>query len=57
MTVLESGDSLLFVQEHAGLSLAEVASTVTGDDPALIELAGKLLTRRDIDFTMLKEEG
>jgi hypothetical protein len=55
MTVREAGDSLVTVQENAHLSLDTVAESLTQNDPALIDLAGKLLTRRDVEWPSLGE--
>ncbi|MFO0844995.1 MAG: tubulin-like doman-containing protein [Gemmataceae bacterium] len=51
LTALEAGDDLLLVQEGLHPSLAALAGELTEDDPELIDLAGKLLTRRDVGWT------
>jgi serine/threonine protein kinase len=55
MTVRETGDSLVTVQENAHLSLDSVAASLSQNDPALIDLAGQLLTRRDVEWSPLGE--
>jgi hypothetical protein len=51
VTVVEAGDALQVCWEGAGLSWPRLASRFTGDDPAFIELAEKLETRRDVSWT------
>ena len=48
VTILEVGEALLVDWESVGLSLAEVAARLCGNDATVADLASKVQTRRDV---------
>lgn len=50
-SLLEAGETWLVVHETSGVSLAKLAARVAGDDPGVVELAQKVLTRHDVNWT------
>jgi hypothetical protein len=51
VTVFESGDAFLVCWETAHLSLPELAKQIADNTPAVVELAQKLQTRQDVNWS------